>query len=425
MGKVLLLLLIVASTCFAKNEVQTVSQPLPIDFQVFVNKQLIGKNALSSRSAVSLSYCKVPEIPLSQIRKILLMHTDTLSMPLINTVLTTIKCFKERNIHYNNILAVIDYSLPSNKKRLWIFDLRQKELLFYTYVSHGIKSGTITTNYFSNSMNSKASSLGIFMTEDIYYGRHGLSLKLLGLDRNINDKAYQRNIVMHAAWYTDSDFIKKYGRAGRSWGCPAVPNSLAKPIIETLKNQTLFIVYYPSSSWFLKSKFLTCDNLSLKANSNNLETMPSEPEEESRGDILFVDKNNDFTHSESEPILVMSVNEYQRIFNEQIPLKRMLRRQINNTEYIALNAAELRRLDSNNDSVINNDDQYGASAVDFVVAIVIKTRGYYATQFEFLNLGSVQQFKINSITDENTMQLYNSSSYTIRKDENFIRWLGL
>lgn len=425
MRKLLLLLLIIASTCFAKDKVESVTQAFPIDLQEFVIKNLMGNDRISLISAVRLPYCKIKVVPLSEIKQMLFLHADTLSKPLINTILTTIKCTRQRNVHYNNILTIIDYSLPSNKKRLWIFDLNQKKLLFYTYVSHGIKSGTLATNYFSNTVNSQSSSLGIFTTDNAYYGRHGLSLKLTGLDRNINDRAYQRNIVMHAAWYTDSDFINKYGRAGRSWGCPAVPINLAKPIIDLLKNKSLFIVYYPSSNWFLKSKFLTCDSLSLKENSQNLEIMSNAPEDELRGDILFVDKNNNNKREENEPILVMAVDNYLRIFNAEVPLKRMLRRQINNTEYIALNDSELKILDSNSDNIINIDDQPGLSAVDFVVAVVTNTRGYYATHFEFVNLGKIQELKINYFFDGATLQLLNNSSYTIRTNDAFIRWLGL
>ena len=108
---------------------------------------------------------------------------------------------------------------------------KEKKLLFHTYVSHGITSGTLLTNYFSNKYNSKASSIGVYKTEKAYYGREGLSLRLDGLDRSFNDNASNRSVVMHGGWYVDEHFIKKYGRPGRSWGCPALPLNFINPLL--------------------------------------------------------------------------------------------------------------------------------------------------------------------------------------------------
>ena len=110
-------------------------------------------------------------------------NAPALNTEAVNKVLTTLKCASKYNIKHNNILTIIDFSLPSSAKRLWVFDLAKNKLLFHTHVSHGIKSGSLLSNYFSNKVNSKASSIGVYNTEKAYFGRHGLSLKLYGLDK--------------------------------------------------------------------------------------------------------------------------------------------------------------------------------------------------------------------------------------------------
>src|SRR3990167_3161690 len=140
---------------------------------------------------------------------LMLKEQKSLNSALVDKVLTTLVCSKMHHVDHNNILTIIDYSLPSSEKRLWIFDLKAKKLLFYTYVSHGITSGSLRSEYFSNKYNSRASSIGVFKTEQAYYGREGLSLKLEGLDRGFNDNAFNRYIVMHGGWYVNEPFIKK------------------------------------------------------------------------------------------------------------------------------------------------------------------------------------------------------------------------
>ncbi|KTD48210.1 hypothetical protein Lqui_2021 [Legionella quinlivanii] len=143
------------------------------------------------------------------------------------------------------LLTVIDYSLPSNKQRMWIFDLNKERLLYNTYVAHGKNSGMDVPKHFSNKVSSKESSLGTYVTRDTYYGSKGLSLNLQGLERGINDNAYNRRVVIHGAWYVEPDFIKKTGRAGRSWGCPSIAQTLAKPVINTIKGGSVVFAYYP------------------------------------------------------------------------------------------------------------------------------------------------------------------------------------
>lgn len=152
-----------------------------------------------------------------------------------DTALITLSCAKLDTLSNNNIFTFIDYSLPANTKRIWVFDIANDKLLYNTYVSHGLGSGTIEADFFSNRYNSKASSIGVYTTKNSYYGRNGLSLQLDGLDQGFNDNASNRALVMHGGWYVTEEFIKKYGRSGRSWGCPALPKDQTQEIINTIK----------------------------------------------------------------------------------------------------------------------------------------------------------------------------------------------
>ncbi|MDR9829524.1 murein L,D-transpeptidase catalytic domain family protein [Vibrio sp. FNV 38] len=135
-----------------------------------------------------------------------------------------------------SLLTIIDYSLPSTEKRFFVIDLDKQELLYHTYVSHGVNSGGKTATKFSNVVNSRKTSLGTFITDDTYYGGNGYSLRLDGLTRGINDKARERYIVVHGADYATESFIQQNGYLGRSWGCPALPPELSREIIDLIKD---------------------------------------------------------------------------------------------------------------------------------------------------------------------------------------------
>lgn len=154
-----------------------------------------------------------------------------------------------------HLLTVIDYSLPSNKERMWIFDLNKDKLLMHTFVAHGKNSGVVKANHFSNTPESRESSLGTYVTKDTYIGSKGYSLNLQGLERGFNDNAYERRVVIHGAWYVEPDFIKRAGRAGLSWGCPAVAASIAKTVINTIKGGSVVFAYYPDRYFLSHSKF--------------------------------------------------------------------------------------------------------------------------------------------------------------------------
>ena len=143
--------------------------------------------------------------------------------------------YKKTKKRKKPLLTIIDYSKPSTDKRFYVVDLNKKQLIYNTYVSHGVNSGKKTATKFSNIVNSRKTSLGTFLTDTTYYGSNGYSLRLDGLTSGLNDKARERYIVVHGAKYANPSFIKKNGYLGRSWGCPALPENLSREIIDTIK----------------------------------------------------------------------------------------------------------------------------------------------------------------------------------------------
>lgn len=154
------------------------------------------------------------------------------------------------------VLSIVDFSLPSTQKRLFVLDMQNFKLLFNTYVAHGRNSGKEYANRFSNSPESNMSSLGFYVTKNTYNGEHGLSLKLQGEEKGINDNAERRAIVIHCADYVSEKTIKALGYIGRSLGCPALPPKYSKPIIETIKDGSCLFVYSNNQKYLAKSPIL-------------------------------------------------------------------------------------------------------------------------------------------------------------------------
>lgn len=155
------------------------------------------------------------------------------------------------------IVTIADYSQSSNKKRLYVIDLQNKKLLYNTYVAHGRNTGEEYAKSFSNKEGSLKSSLGFFITEHPIIGSHtGFSLMIEGVEKGFNDNAVKRAIIVHGADYANENYIKKYGRLGRSWGCPALPANLSKLIIETIKGGTCLFIYNPDNNYICRSSLL-------------------------------------------------------------------------------------------------------------------------------------------------------------------------
>jgi len=153
-------------------------------------------------------------------------------------------------------LTVIDYSQPSTKKRLWVVDLHTHELLFEELVAHGQGSGSNMATLFSNDAETHQSSIGLFETKNTYIGKNGYSLRLEGLENGFNDHAMERAIVMHGAPYVSEATALTLGRLGRSWGCPALRETVAHELIDRVKETGLVFAYYPDPRWLGTSQFL-------------------------------------------------------------------------------------------------------------------------------------------------------------------------
>jgi hypothetical protein len=163
---------------------------------------------------------------------------------------------KKRLLHNKNIITVIDFSKPSDQKRLFVIDLKKNKLVMQSLVAHGRNSGLEYATSFSNETDSHKSSLGFYVTMGTYNGDHGYALKLKGCEKGFNNNAYNRAIVVHGSEYVTDDFLKSNGFLGRSFGCPALPEKLTKKIIDVIKNGSCFFIYYPAKKYLLASPVL-------------------------------------------------------------------------------------------------------------------------------------------------------------------------
>jgi hypothetical protein len=166
------------------------------------------------------------------------------------------KLVEQGRLVNDSIIAIVDFSQPSSKKRFYVLDLKNYRVVFNTLVAHGKNSGLDMANSFSNRHESLQSSPGFYVTENTYNGSNGYSLRLHGLDRGMNDNAYERAIVMHGADYVSQSFINSRGYIGRSWGCPAVPAKDAVSIINTLKGGSCLFIYTPTQNYPERSTVL-------------------------------------------------------------------------------------------------------------------------------------------------------------------------
>ncbi len=156
----------------------------------------------------------------------------------------------------DKILSIIDFSLPSGKKRLFVIDVKNSRLLFVTYVAHGKNTGLDKALYFSNQHESNKSSVGFYTTLATYTGSHGYSMRLEGQEIGYNNNALERDIVVHSANYVDESVVKSQGYIGRSLGCPALSPDIYKQVISKIKNGTCLFVYGNDNRYIINSKFL-------------------------------------------------------------------------------------------------------------------------------------------------------------------------
>ena len=190
-----------------------------------------------------------------------------LSLPVFSKAVTGYLNLKAQGqLSNKQLLTVIDFEKSSNQKRFWVLDLENEKVLFNSLVAHGRNTGNEFARNFSNTNESYMSSLGFYVTDDLYYGKHGLSMKLRGVDGEYNSNAMDRAIVMHGADYVSEDFIKKYGRLGRSLGCPALPRDLNEDVVNTIKEGTCLYIHYPAKDYaskYLNTQFAIQEMLEL------------------------------------------------------------------------------------------------------------------------------------------------------------------
>ncbi len=204
---------------------------------------LVGLPAISTSSA-------------QQVRPRRQWVIEDLNPDVLRLALRATEAARRQGISKGGVLGIIDFSLPSTQRRFWVLDLEHRQVLFHEFVAHGKGSGEKWAQSFSNKPKSLQSSLGLFVTRYTYPGENGYSLKLRGLEAGVNDKAESRAIVIHGAPYVSRAKIKELGYLGRSWGCPAVSESVHQSLIDTLKDGNLIFAYYPDKDWLTTSRFL-------------------------------------------------------------------------------------------------------------------------------------------------------------------------
>jgi hypothetical protein len=220
--------------------------PNQSDARTFLKSEKPGKeNSSFSPDSITLSIYNSLHCPTLDI------HAFAQAMRGYNVVQS------EKELGKPNIITLIDFSKSSKQQRLYIIDIMNRKIIHQSFVAHGKNSGWDIPEKFSNILNSNQSSLGFYLTAETYTGKHGLSLRLDGLEPGINHNARKRNIVIHSAKYVTDDFIKKAGRLGRSFGCPALPEEDYKEVIDIIKNKSLIYIYAGKTNYLSSSAFFT------------------------------------------------------------------------------------------------------------------------------------------------------------------------
>ena len=188
------------------------------------------------------------------------LNANNFELPDVKSFTEALKGFyllKDKGVIQKDLLTLIDFSLSSNMKRLWVIDLSTNTILFQSLVAHGRNTGDEFASDFSNTNSSFKSSLGFYATAEVYKGKHGISLRLDGLERGINDNARERAVVIHGADYVSESFIRGNKRLGRSLGCPAIPVELTNAIIETIKDKSCLYIYHPSRTFAMEERLIS------------------------------------------------------------------------------------------------------------------------------------------------------------------------
>ena len=212
---------------------------------------------LPRRAALPLPRVAEPLEPRTGLVDLPAAEAAGVSIDVLNLALDAVSCAATTgDIEAPRTLTLIDYSRPSVEPRLWVFDMTSGDLLFSELVAHGRNSGENMAVSFSDAMDSHQSSIGLFVTRDTYVGSNGYSLRMDGLEPGFNGRARERAIVMHGAPYVQKDIAARQGRLGRSWGCPALREAVARKVIDTVRGGGVVFSYYPDDNWLRTSRFL-------------------------------------------------------------------------------------------------------------------------------------------------------------------------
>jgi hypothetical protein len=209
----------------------------------------VEKKAKTSLNMSALSVVRFEQVSFDLYTQMNLSATGMNYDVFNNALMGYYGLYNEGRLSDKGVLTVVDFTKPSNEKRLWVVDLTNRQVLHNTYVAHGRNSGEVQAQAFSNEHKSFMSSVGFYVTDDVYFGKHGKSLRLDGMDQAFNSNARDRAVVMHGAEYATEAFMNQYGRLGRSLGCPAVPLGEHESIIDSVKGKTVLYIHSGDQSY--------------------------------------------------------------------------------------------------------------------------------------------------------------------------------
>lgn len=183
-------------------------------------------------------------------------NTDVPNLESFKNAMMGYNKLSDKNLIEKEILTIVDFSLTSAKKRLWVLDMKSNKVLFHTLVAHGKNTGGEFATKFSNTVNSLQSSLGFYLTGETYFGGNGYSLFIDGMEKQFNSRARERYVVIHGAKYANPEFVARRGRLGRSYGCPALPTDLTKEIIDVIKDKSVLYIHSSDKKYAADSEMI-------------------------------------------------------------------------------------------------------------------------------------------------------------------------
>lgn len=162
-----------------------------------------------------------------------------------NKYVNEINLYAAKNGYSTKYCFLVDMSLPSGRRRFFVYNLEKNTVVFSGLVAHGSCNETFLSRpKFSNAASCGCSSLGKYKVGGFYRGHYGKSYRLYGLD-NSNSNAYRRAVVIHGYDCVPDEEI--YPRVlCNSLGCPGVSYNFFEKlsrIIEQSEKPILLWVY--------------------------------------------------------------------------------------------------------------------------------------------------------------------------------------